>query len=197
MLRDHLRTATAALHAQVEASLDILSPGIDAPAYRRYLERMWGFHAPLERALAGVDGLSLLPIDLDERWKVPHLEADLNELGGSAANLDTLDETSGRGLTSLLRDVDGALGCLYVLEGATLGGQIIHRELSQRMPDVLHRASRYLRCYGDDTGARWRVFCAALDARDDPQGMARTIAAAQETFRTLLTWWPADADVPS
>ena len=80
-----------------------------------------------------------------------------------------------------------------MLEGATLGGQVILRELSSRMPAVLDRGSSYLRCYADQTGAQWRAFTSVLLAHGQHEAArAEIVAAAQETFTTLHEWLVAD-----
>ncbi len=71
-----------------------------------------------------------------------------------------------------------ALGALYVLEGATLGGRIIRRELAVRGASLT--GLEFLDPYGEAAGDRWRSFLAVLELRgaDDPDGVERGAIAA-------------------
>lgn len=71
-----------------------------------------------------------------------------------------------------------ALGAFYVLEGATLGGRIIQRELTARGASL--DGLEFLNPYGDRTGERWRSFIEVLEERGaaDPDGVERGAVAA-------------------
>ena len=66
-------------------------------------------------------------IDMSERWKLPALKSDLAMLGVPAEVW-----VVGNGSPDI-QTVAAAFGCLYVLEGSTLGGQMITREVSERL----------------------------------------------------------------
>lgn len=178
-----LRAETRALHEQLEAVVPILQPGADESTYRWYLQKLLGFHRPLEPALFATPGLESLGLRRQEREKRPWLERDLLALGLSASELRDLPDCP---RLPVLHGLPGALGCAYVLEGAMLGAQLIVRELSARLPEVMAAASAYLRCYGAHTGARWHGLVGALEqaARDE----AALVAGARETFRCLQLW---------
>lgn len=77
----------------------------------------------------------------------------------------------------------GRLGVLYVLEGSTLGGQVLCRQLKDRLQLAPHQL-RYLAGHGRATGARWRATCALLEAAlSTPALRAQAGAAAAATFR--------------
>lgn len=185
-LLERLRARTGPLHRRLEAELPLLAPGSDEQIYARYLEKLWGFHAPVEHALARVAGLERTGLSPKARVKCPALLADLEALGSSHAVLASLSRCA---FAPQPTDVPSALGCMYVLEGATLGGQVVRRELQRRMPEVIERASRYLGVYGAETGARWREFTHVLEefagaARDE----AAVLDAACATFQALQRW---------
>lgn len=188
---ERLKQETRALHEQIESVVPILRPGADAVVYRRYLEKLLGFHRPVESHVAAVNGIEMLGLMLDRRWKSPRLERDLLGFGlapGAVASLASCANTP------RIRSLSSALGCMYVLEGATLGGQVIARELRARMPAVLDRGSSYLRCYADQTGAQWRAFTAVLLAYGQHEAaQAEMVDAACETFATLRAWLEDDA----
>jgi heme oxygenase len=183
-LLDRLRRDTRALHAQVESAVPILRRDAGAAEYRTYLTALLRFHRPLEAALASVEGLHHLPLDLSGRWKTPYLDADLEALGMS---VDERRRAADAHVPTTLGDVPSALGCMYVLEGATLGGQFVHRQLKARMPGVIDGASRYLQCYGPATAARWRTFCAVLDDRAaDADAIVEGAVATFQSFRRCI-----------
>jgi heme oxygenase len=69
-----------------------------------------------------------------------------------------------------------ALGLFYVLEGSTLGGRLILRELARRGVDLADLT--FLDPYGTETGARWRSFLAVLE-RETGFGDERRIEEAE------------------
>jgi heme oxygenase len=183
---DRIRHETRALHEQIEGIVPLLQPDADEQTYRRYLEKLLGFHRPLEPVLFARAGLRELGIRRAEREKAPWLARDLLALGLSAEQLSTLPRC--RALPCV-RSLSAALGCCYVLEGATLGAQLIYRELATRLPDTMSRASSYLRCYGSETGPMWKGFCAALEHHGQhAEEQAEMADAARETFTTLRAW---------
>ncbi|HEY3499929.1 MAG TPA: biliverdin-producing heme oxygenase [Polyangiaceae bacterium] len=185
-LHGQLRAATASLHERLEASVPLLRPSAGEHTYRWYLARLYGVSVPLERAVGGVAGLDALGLDLGGRRKSGALASDLAALGLEARALAKLPRC---GFLPELSDVPAALGCLYVMEGASLGGQVLHRELSCRMPEPMRVASRYLRFYGAETGARWRTFLAALASYDgDAEASAAAVHTARATFVVLQGW---------
>ncbi|MEY2933988.1 MAG: hypothetical protein RL033_4737 [Pseudomonadota bacterium] len=189
-----LRAETRALHEQIEGVVPILQSGADDATYRWYLQKLLGFHRPLEPALFATPGLAELGILRVERAKQPWLERDLQALGLRAEQVQALPDCRP---VPVLHGLPGALGCAYVLEGATLGAQLIVRELSPRLPGVMKQASAYLRCYGTETGMRWRGFSAALErGAVGETERAVLVASARDTFQSLHRWLEQDSTAP-
>lgn len=177
-----LRRETAPLHERVERLVSLDSAALRREDYRRYLRQMLGFLAPLEPQLAAVPGLSQRLPDLARRQKLALLCQDLRALGEE-------DPLAAPRCESLPRveALPEALGCLYVLEGSTLGGLYLHRLLKGRLPEVMEQASAFLRCYGAETRVMWRRFGEALQGVSEVDE-GRVIAAANETFLALERW---------
>jgi heme oxygenase len=86
------------------------------------------------------------------------------------------------------------LGCLYTIEGATLGG----RELGRRLEPALHALGlegldgrRFFHAYDTRQGDMWRRFCAVLaDAACDftPAEHWSMEQAALDLFLSLEDW---------
>src|SRR5262245_49822844 len=62
-----LRQETAPEHAAIEAASGILHQGLTCDEYRRYLERWFGFLAPLEAELQRLQVWGVLGLDPGER----------------------------------------------------------------------------------------------------------------------------------
>jgi heme oxygenase len=181
-----LKHETAALHAQVEALVDIMRPEVSRADYLHFLVTLRGFHVPLERQLRHVVGLVTYLPDVARRRKAPLLERDLCALGVATAQLAAWPPCPE---LPALTSVSRALGALYVLEGSTLGGQLMYRHLRVRLPAEVAAARAFLTCYGPETGAMWRSFGVRLEAAVAAlHGEAEVLAAARDTFACLGAW---------
>lgn len=177
---DAVKLKTRPHHLRAEGLLDILSPRFDLARYRSLLVAFLDFYARAERQLT--DGLSVpahAALNLSSRLKVSALKNDLAALGmpveGDAAKLEPLLETADR-------DAD-FLGLMYVLEGATLGGQVICRHLGETVLANGPEALTFYRGYGAQTGVRWQEFKTYVrDHVTSADDQARFCAAAEATF---------------
>ncbi|MDR0278798.1 MAG: biliverdin-producing heme oxygenase [Paucimonas sp.] len=180
-----LRASTGELHIALEKRLPFFSDTLDIPAFLLLMQAYHGFYSPLEAALQRACGPST-DFDLHPRYKTATLRDDLQTLGLSAAVLADLPAC-----TELPRlDSPAAcLGVLYVLEGATLGGQVLRREIHGRLGLDASNGAAFLDVYGADTGRRWRAFLIYLCSRPlDAAECAVVVAAAQQTFRCFERW---------
>ncbi len=181
---ERLRESTRLVHARLEGSLALVQPGLTASRYLRVLEAFYGFYAPLEplvmRAVAQ-DGAALA---LELRVKAPLLEADLSRLLRTRAQIDELPRC-----TDLPRVAQRsqALGALYVMEGATLGGQIIGRYLRDHLGIDAASGALFFAGYGVETRARWLAFSRHVDDAADIDNELLD-AAAVSTFESLERW---------
>lgn len=191
-LLDRLKAQTRGEHVAMEAALDLMRDDVLLADYRRLLERYLGFYAPVEARLAGVlAGVPLGGLEFETRRKLPLLQADLAALSGPAA--DTLAMCDA---LPPLHTPAQAMGCLYVLEGATLGGMVIGKHVQRTLglrPDC---GARFFHGSGARTAEMWRAFRAAMvefaadaDAADAADATADAVVdSANETFRSLRYW---------
>ena len=180
-----LRAATRDHHAALEAALDLTAEGLDLAAYRRVLARFYGFHAALEPRLEAAAPWEDLGWAFDVRRKLPLLRRDLAALGLDPAALPRCDALPP------LAGLQAALGCMYVIEGSTLGGQQLARHFARHLGLEATTGAAYFGSYGAEVGPRWRDFRAFLAERGDPADPAGPIAAAG-TFAALAAWLAAD-----
>ena len=178
-----LRSGTAAEHAAVERSLDLLDPALDPARLRTVLSRMHGFWRAAEAGLD--DWAARCPTDAEAvTWGARRRAGLFAEDLGALGAVPTDDEPRLEPVTG----TDEALGRLYVLEGSTLGGSFIDRHLGT-LPALGGIRLRAFSPYGAETGAMWHAFRRATRDRvargGDPEAM---LAAATGTFRSLAQW---------
>lgn len=184
-LREELKSETATLHQRVEGQLGLLEQPLTLARYRQVLEAFYGFYAPVEIRLSRLAAVGpALGISL--RARAGLLESDLAALGVSRCDLADLpwcDE-----LPRLSRR-EHLAGCLYVLEGACLGGQVVARALRVRLAIEKGSGAAFFVGDADGTAARWRQVVGWLDGLVDVGARSEQIvASACATFLALARW---------
>jgi len=180
-----LRAATWSSHQHLEKRLDVRARFTDAGAYRAHLERMWGFCAAIERRL-GSDVFGEALADYEARRKVPLLTRDLIALGTHAESVTGLPVCES---IPDCPDPASAFGCLYVLEGATLGGRTLMPLVQKQLGLTAQTGAAFLASYGEDVGPMWRGFGASLDAWcNTVQRRDCAARTAVGTFASLAGW---------
>lgn len=188
-----LREGTRVHHERIEALVPLLREDLTLTAYRAYLARLLGFYRPVERALLALPGWEESGVGKPGE-RAPLLIKDLRALGASEAELaalPTCPAPAAPGLSSLPR----GMGCLYVLEGAALGGQVLVRHVRRVLLLQPAQGAAFLCGHGDETARRWRRFGRALceyverlPASAQEPAQAQMIDAAEQTFLTLERW---------
>ena len=155
-LRRRLKRETTAVHQHLEAQLGLLDPSLDVHRYRRVLETFYGFYVPVEIDVTRLAAAEP-PLGFPLRARAELIERDLLALGLSPADLAALPLCSDRPELSCVEDL---AGCLYVLEGACLGGQVLVPLLHRRLG--LAKGSGAAFFAGDEewTLPRWTVVVA-------------------------------------
>ena len=158
------------------------------------LERFWGFHLVLEPRLDAWHAREPRPgLDWPHRRKLAALASDLAVLGLAPHDVRRLAHCPD---VPELTTTATALGVLYVVEGATLGGRVIADHL--RGGAVPPAALGFLTCYGTRVGRLWRDYRAATTSfvGTDLVRADEVVAAATATFEVLGRWL-APAGVPA
>jgi heme oxygenase len=143
MILQRLKCETRLEHEHLEYRLDLLHDNVTGERYDALLQGFYGFYAPLEIRLLQRPEWHALQFEATQRRKVPLLRRDLQSRGLSLQQIDSLP------VCSTLPDVSTltqTLGCLYVLEGSTLGGQILARHFARVLDiDAEHGAAFFVR----------------------------------------------------
>lgn len=176
-MSSRLRAATRQAHEALESSLNLLDPPLRQERFRRVLVRFESFHRawePKVERLIGDDGFT------SSRRRLPHLQADLAALGAE------VDQAAAPDL-SYLSDAAAAWGSIYVMEGSTLGGQVISKALSGA-PWLPAGGLRYFSPHGRRTAEVWRETMTAVERGVERWGEERVISGAVSSFEALAAW---------
>jgi heme oxygenase (biliverdin-IX-beta and delta-forming) len=182
-----LRSATSASHRALEenpASKILMSPNVTLHAVDVYLKRMYGFVKEFEQIVFPILENSLP--QLNERRKTRLLEADLKISAHERKNLPLFPLNV---LTTHYHSLAKAWGGMYVLEGSTLGGQLISKHLQSALGEVVATKLHYFTPYGPQTGAMWKNFLHYFsEAAIDESYENEIIDSAVQTFSLLDSW---------
>ena len=82
-----------------------------------------------------------------------------------------------------------ALGCAYVLEGATLGGQVITRHLRRELNVDYQQGAAFFASYGKEAGPMWQEFISFLNGYElTAREEIALIESACDTFMSFDEW---------
>ena len=184
MLLDRLKHETAAIHTRLERDLHLTEPPVTRQNYLGLLQRFYGFYQPAERRLH--DSLSAALVYLiEQRTKLGRLVDDMLYLGVPAEQLHAVPRAE---KLPSIRSTAEALGTMYVFEGATLGGQVIVRQVRTTLGLHDGRGCSFFASYGDEVGRMWQSFRAVLLAHSSPGSDDEMVEAAKHTFQCLHAW---------
>ena len=184
-LRQELKRETADLHRRLEMALGLLESELSLHRYRRVLELFLGFYAPIEVGLVRVAS-AVPPLGVPLRTRTALLETDLLSLGLSRREIAALPRCADLPRLSCPEDL---AGCLYVLEGACLGGQVIAPVLRERLGVAKDGGASFFTGDAEGTGARWRLFVAWLESLARAgSATAEIVASARATFLAFARW---------
>jgi heme oxygenase len=181
LLRQQLKRETADLHRRLELAVGLLESELSLDRYRRVLEFFFGFYAPIEAGMARVASVGL-PL----RARAALLESDLLSVGLSRREIADLPRCADLPPLSCAGEL---AGCLYVLEGACLGGQVIAPALRQQLGVAQGSGASFFIGDGEGTRARWSLFLGWLeDLVRAGAAPAEIVASARATFLAFARW---------
>jgi heme oxygenase len=189
-LIDQIGIETEAWHADADEHALTLCHLATAPEYQRYLARMYGFVAPLERALVATPHLERC-LDLRRFRKHQLLRRDLESFHTTSEMIERLPRCE----VPAFGAPEVALGWAYVVERSALGHTNLFRHLAVTIPGDVAFTSAYLKCYFGSLGESWKAFGDALDAAaTTPASAERMIEAARTAFGVYRSWRGVEHD---
>lgn len=181
-----LKTHTADCHRELEASMDVFERVATAEDYRALLRRFYTLYEPLEARLGAAADWGAAGWDFDAHRKTAWLREDLLALGVTEAELQDWPQAAA---LPAVADFGAAVGTLYVLEGSTLGGQMIARQFREKLGVTPERGGRFFHGYGEATGRRWREFGQWAEGQAQRSQISDTaVRGARETFGAFAEW---------
>lgn len=180
MIREQIKSQTAQAHMEVEQFSyvnEIMNGSLSKDQYANILKMNYIINACFEAQWDSVTFEIPQSLLLQERRKTALLEQDIMEMD---IDLPALPD-----LKFPIHSYPSFLGTLYVFEGSTLGGAVIHRQL-KAIPELSALSSfSFYSAYGEKLGMMWKLFLDHLSLITDPQEIEDAISAAQLTFERI------------
>lgn len=154
---NNLRNKTAESHKGLEAlpiSKLVVDPKITIEEYALYLSLMHDVVQNLEEDIYPI--LSGLILDLNERKKTKLILEDLKHIGTEKKK--TVSPFKNASEIS----VPFAMGMMYVVEGSTLGGRFILKNIQENLGLNEEKGASYFAGYGNKTGSFWKSYLNTL-----------------------------------
>ncbi|QOG01334.1 biliverdin-producing heme oxygenase [Flavobacterium sp. MDT1-60] len=167
-----LKAKTAASHKRLESlpvSSCILSPDMRIQDYVHYLKLMYDVHHSVEETIFPL----LLNVfdDLNDREKRHLIEEDLTFLKYYKPVASPVFNTK-KNIT-----IPFASGILYVVEGSSLGGRFILKNIESIQGLNEGKGVSYFSGYGNKTGSYWKTFLNVLTAYEEENNCEEEIIA--------------------
>jgi len=187
MIANLLRTETAENHKALESLMfvnEIMNNSLSIDQYKKLLTINYIIHQKLENILANMlDADVAAELEMNSRLKLSALEKDLNYWNIDSLTLPGLNFE----LFVPQKNTGEVLGALYVLEGATLGGNVIKKHILANPNFKDHESGlNYYGVYGEELGAKWKKFVSVLNERVVEADYERCINSANLTFANLI-----------
>ena len=191
MIHSSLKRNTRDFHNALVTKVSVmLSDEISLDQFAAVQKKSYGFYSPIQMRLFSIRVRDGSEFKLQNRPKVPLL------VGFLAARVVDLEEfVRLRFCDSLprLETVTEALGCLYVSEGATLGGKIIIGHLKKVLPLDESRGFSFSNNYGDEFGRMWSSFLGIVSRHCERHGEGDVVVHSACQTLAFLDRWLADA----
>lgn len=115
-------------------------------------------------------------LQLDQRKKLALIEKDLESLSIENQKVSHPLE---------INNEHEALGMMYVIEGSTLGGNVIAKQLSKT--DGFDEVTfNFFGCYQENTGPMWKNFKEVLDTTVTEENYNEVLSGAKKLYTFLL-----------
>lgn len=180
MVSEYLKQNTAEYHDAAEKlfnSEKIFNKTFTLDDYRKIINTnyLMLLHSE-DKIFNSLNGKFAEKLQLDQRKKLPLIEKDL-------ASLDLKNQTVSHALD--INNEHEALGMMYVIEGSTLGGNVIAKQLSKTegFDDITFN---FFGCYQENTGPMWKNFKEVLDTEVTEENYNEVLSGAKKLYTFLL-----------
>lgn len=171
---EELRQATHAAHVRIHRHpylSGLLKAGYPLAKYQALLAMYTALYAAIEAQIESFIACDDVPFVYFNRRKTQWLQDDMAHFG---LNLHE-PPWQPPALPALrgLNDLGALIGTLYVIEGATLGGEVISRHLHEHLELGPGSGARFFNGYGDAVVTRnnWQMFCGFANSIDTQKNL--------------------------
>jgi heme oxygenase (biliverdin-IX-beta and delta-forming) len=177
---EQLRRETLADHKAVEQAVPLMHESLSVETYVSYLLKLHGIVTAWEESVALNAPAWIQPL-LAARQRGVLLRLDLTWFGV---------DPSGDPSPALpeMEDATRLLGAMYVMEGSTLGGQLIARHVERVLGLTAGQGDAYFRGHNERTGPLWKEFCDLLRMKVPESETHAVIAGARTMFQVFGSW---------
>jgi len=186
-LRALLRQSTQAGHERLNRHVllsGLLQPDYSLTNYRLLLLTFYQLYQSLERGLTDFATGPAAGFDYATRVKLPWLQADLHHF---RIDPERLQPALAPVCVPTIASVGDFVGTLYVIEGSTLGGQMIAKCVRQNLGLSPSSGVRFYFGYGEATASMWQDFIDFAESIvDDSAQVAAAQIAAASVFELFL-----------
>lgn len=173
-----LKKDTLVEHQKCEATFPLFGEHTQKSEYKAYLESMHKIYTEIEEHILRHQETLPAALELEKRCqKRLWIEQDLNTL-----QTDATPPHSKLNLTE--SSLAGVMGYLYVLEGATLGGQIISKRLKQSL-NLDDNQLNFFSGYGPQTGPMWKNFTKVAEENLQESDYEILLRSANQVFQII------------
>ena len=181
---DTLKYETKKAHQEAEKILIFQLKSLKSPyEYAQLLEQLYIFYTPIETILLQKISSKLIP-DISKRIHMPHILEDLKILEYKLLR-------NPEDPLIAVKTPSHALGILYVIEGSTMGGQIIAKMINENVYMNGLDATNYFSSYKEETHIMWNSFKQNISSIEKNINDQEMLKGAQETFEKLSAFLEA------
>lgn len=178
-----LKQRTAHQHQRTEDGVDLMRDDFSLEDYRKLLISFYAFYEPFELRMKQSLAAHHVDFDYEERLNAPRLRADLRSLGMTDAEIAAIENCDD---LPALDSQEKIFGALYVVEGSTLGGQMIARHLKEKFGLEETNGGAFFSGYGKSTGKMWNAFRETItDFAETTDNHEEIIKSANATFEKI------------
>ncbi|MFT5725879.1 MAG: heme oxygenase [Bacteroidia bacterium] len=180
MLHERIKTATTVDHKNAERhsyGAEIMSGQLTRQEYTALLIANYMYIKPWEAQWKSLSAIMTSSINIEHRRKTTLLEDDLKAVGIDPASIQCLQ-------LDLPVNLAQCLGRMYVIEGSTLGGAVIEKQL-KRNPSLQDCTYNFYGGYGPALIPMWRAFLAELNVITEENAQLESIEWARKCFNDV------------
>lgn len=187
MILAKIREKTLNFHDDFTSwAANILNGTISLEQYKFVLKTFYGFYYPLEEKIYSLEDVNNLELSLEKRRKTRLLVKDMKALGITEAEIDSISLCE---KLPTLNSAAQALGCMYVVEGATLGGQFIAKKLHEIFDLNKDNGCAFFNSYNEELRPLWTEFCDVLNKYADYTQIEDPIVESSiNTYHSFNDW---------